>query len=62
MRSKILLLALAISGCTGKEAASLNKQIVCTMRGEAYFLRANVGDAIFADRMVDLDAMCKKGA
>jgi hypothetical protein len=57
-RSALIGLMLAVlAGCSGqtKQARALHKVIVFDATGCAFMLRANVGDTLFADRLVELD-------
>ena len=51
----ILAALLACAGCQTKSAKALSKVIVFDTTGCAFMLRANVGDTLFADRLVELD-------
>jgi uncharacterized protein YcfL len=54
-RIVILAVLLACAGCRTKQAMALHKVIVFDTTGCAFMLRANAGDTLYADRLVELD-------
>ncbi len=54
----IAILTAALCGCEGQEAKDLDGHVVCTTRGEAYLLRSDGGDVLFATRAPDADRVC----
>lgn len=56
----IALLALVLlAGCRSESVSGLDEQIVCSLRGEAFFIRPGVGDTSFVIRTITADNLCK---
>ena len=60
MRILYIAAALAmLSGCQrDPDAMAIDGKVVCTLAGEAYFMRPNAGDTLFTYRTKESDALC----
>lgn len=62
MKLKILYIACAVlilSACSrDPDALAIDGKVVCTLAGEAYFMRPNAGDTLFTYRTKESDALC----
>lgn len=58
----IIFAALAMAGCgrSSPDLESADNRVVCSLAGEALFVRPGVGDVSFIKRQPDSDPLCAR--
>ena len=53
-----LAVALAATGCGSEINRAADNKIVCSLAGEAFFVKPHIGDTSFIRRQPDADLVC----